>query len=195
MFIQLIQNFIAAIPNLYCVQTVSSEREAKDLQKHFSKKFATSPSDSDASTSKPRLNVLIQVNTSGEDVKHGLPALSDYSDATTSPLLALARYIVKQCDALHLQGLMTIGSLSESLSSSSADNVNRDFERLRESRDVLEGRLRDEGEWGVEGRLLLSMGMSSDFRAAIKAGSDVVRVGTGIFGARAKKGEVPPLTS
>jgi uncharacterized pyridoxal phosphate-containing UPF0001 family protein len=42
-------------------------------------------------------------------------------------------------------------------------------------------------KWGEEGRLLLSMGMSSDFEAALKAGSDIVRVGTGIFGARAKK--------
>jgi uncharacterized pyridoxal phosphate-containing UPF0001 family protein len=35
----------------------------------------------------------------------------------------------------------------------------------------------------------LSMGMSSDFEAALKAGSDIVRVGTGIFGERHKKGD------
>ena len=39
----------------------------------------------------------------------------------------------------------------------------------------------------VDVRLLLSMGMSSDFEVALKAGSDIVRVGTGIFGERPKK--------
>ena len=91
---------------------------------------------------------------------------------------------------------MTIGSLQESLSSGSAE-VNKDFETLRQTRDTLESILvaRSQGEgqegskWGEDGRLLMSMGMSSDFDAALKAGSDIVRVGTGIFGARHKKGE------
>jgi hypothetical protein len=38
-----------------------------------------------------------------------------------------------------------------------------------------------EGKLGREDRLVLSMGMSSDFEAVLKAGSDIVRVGTGIF--------------
>jgi PLP dependent protein len=33
----------------------------------------------------------------------------------------------------------------------------------------------------------LSMGMSHDFEMALRAGADVVRVGTGIFGARPPK--------
>lgn len=97
---------------------------------------------------------------------------------------------------------MTIGSLNESLSSK--DKENEDFERLRVTRDVLQEVLErefpdvgdgeggeGEGErWGEGGKLLLSMGMSSDFEAALRAGSDVVRVGTSIFGARPKKGAV-----
>jgi hypothetical protein len=99
---------------------------------------------------------------------------------------------------------MTIGSLDQSLSSSG----NKDFETLTKTRDSLQAflnenreimqkrvddRLQKEGReraitWGEEGRLLLSMGMSSDFEAALKAGSDIVRVGTGIFGERPKKG-------
>lgn len=83
---------------------------------------------------------------------------------------------------------MTIGSLTESLSG----EVNRDFETLKQTRDALEEVLRTElpnesERWGADGRLLLSMGMSSDFEAALKAGSDVVRVGTSIFGTRPKK--------
>ena len=41
-------------------------------------------------------------------------------------------------------------------------------------------------------RLLLSMGMSHDFEMALRAGADVVRVGTGIFGARPPKNGVAP---
>lgn len=85
---------------------------------------------------------------------------------------------------------MTIGSLDQSLH---AGEQNRDFECLKDTRDRLENYCREElagKAWGVDGRLLLSMGMSSDFEAALKAGSDIVRVGTGIFGGRKTKAEV-----
>ena len=80
---------------------------------------------------------------------------------------------------------MTIGSLSESLSG----DENRDFNLLKKTRDELQTTLMGQGvdRWGEDGKLVLSMGMSSDFEAALRAGSDIVRVGTGIFGERAKK--------
>ena len=87
---------------------------------------------------------------------------------------------------------MTIGALELSLSASETEK-NADFEKLKETRDILDKYLADNyGEdrnWGYEDtrRLLLSMGMSNDFEAALKSGSDIVRVGTGIFGQRAKK--------
>jgi uncharacterized pyridoxal phosphate-containing UPF0001 family protein len=86
---------------------------------------------------------------------------------------------------------MTIGALDQSLSASEGEK-NADFETLKGTGDVLQEYLTAElGEevkqkWGREGRLVLSMGMSSDFEAALKAGSDIVRVGTGIFGERRK---------
>lgn len=80
---------------------------------------------------------------------------------------------------------MTIGSVSESLSG----DENRDFYLLKETRDKLQAKLKEQGVggWGEEGKLTLSMGMSSDFEVALRAGSDIVRVGTGIFGERIKK--------
>ena len=91
---------------------------------------------------------------------------------------------------------MTIGALDSSLNAH--ERPNEDFERLRETRDALQSVLVEEfgkeeekggkGRWGEGGRLLLSMGMSSDFEAALAAGSDVVRVGTSVFGARPSKG-------
>jgi pyridoxal phosphate enzyme (YggS family) len=130
------------------------------------------------------LNVLLQVNTSGEESKSGLSPLSPKSDdLDASEIVQLSKHIIKACPRLRLQGLMTIGSLSESLQSETEEN--HDFRRLKETRDVLQGLLEhEEGIWGDNGRLLLSMGMSSDFESAIRAGSDIVRVGTGIFGQR-----------
>jgi len=84
---------------------------------------------------------------------------------------------------------MTIGSLTESLAS--GERQNEDFETLKRTQDILEQVLRQDptlgGKWGVDGKILLSMGMSSDFEAALEGGSDIVRVGTGIFGARPTK--------
>lgn len=143
------------------------------------------PADRDSSP----LNVLLQVNTSGEDSKSGLAPLSEDSPAD-SELIVTARHILEKCPRLRLQGLMTIGSITESLSQT---DENRDFEALKRTRDVLERHmgnvLPQADNWGQNGRILMSMGMSSDFEVALRAGSDIVRVGTGIFGERQKKGE------
>lgn len=85
---------------------------------------------------------------------------------------------------------MTIGALEQSMDH---EHENKDFERLSQTKEELESWLRssesDVGKdsWGSDGRLLLSMGMSSDYEEALEAGSDIVRVGTGIFGSRRMK--------
>lgn len=165
-------HFNLAIPNLHTVQTVSSIKGAAALDKHW-------PADRQS-----RLNILLQVNTSGEEAKSGLSPPT--SSSPNGELFDLAQHVIKSCPRLQLQGLMTIGSLSESLSS----DENRDFEALKSTRDLLQEALVSAqlDGWGQDGKLLLSMGMSSDFEAALRAGSDIVRVGTGIFGDRHMKG-------
>lgn len=74
-------------------------------------------------------------------------------------------------EAIEIAGLMTITRYYDK-----REEVLPDFERMNELRLDLQDDL------GV--KLLLSMGMSADFDLAIKAGSDLVRVGTAIFGAR-----------
>jgi pyridoxal phosphate enzyme (YggS family) len=157
---------LSAIPNLHTVQTVSSQKLATALNKNW-------PDDRES-----LLNVLIQVNTSGEDSKSGV-------SPQDAELVNLARFVVDSCPRLYLHGLMTIGSLSESLSG----DENRDFDLLKKTRDELQATLKEQGvnRWGKDGELILSMGMSSDFEAALRAGGDIVRVGTGIFGERIKK--------
>ena len=191
-----------AIPNLDTIHTLTSLKTAKALNKAL-------PQDR-----KTPLKVLLQVNTSNEASKSGLAPLvraahmPETTTATTtatpdvvaeSELAQLAKDIILECPRLRVQGLMTIGALEQSLGvSASEGEKNADFERLKETRDLLEAYLvtelgggdGEQGKWGQENRLLLSMGMSSDFEAAIKAGSDIVRVGTGIFGERRTKQDI-----
>lgn len=172
-----------AIPNLDTIQTLTSTKAARALDKAL-------PEDR-----KAPLKILIQINTSGEDSKSGLPPLLRSStNVAESEIAQLAKDIITECPKLRFQGLMTIGALEQSLHASEGER-NVDFDRLKETRDVLQAYLITEfgddskSKWGQDNRLVVSMGMSSDFEAALKAGSDMVRVGTGIFGARKKKSD------
>lgn len=165
-----------AIPNIFAIQTLDSAKKATALNKGL-------PDD----RTEP-LNVFIQVNTSGEDSKSGLPPLLPSEEPNAeAEVLALAYHVLHDCPRLHLRGLMTIGSLEQS--HSSEIEPNQDFKTLIQTANVLESSLRSKPEhasrWGgPSGKLELSMGMSADFEPAIKAGAGTVRVGTGIFGAR-----------
>lgn len=111
-----------------------------------------------------RLDVLVQVNTSGEASKFGLePAMvPDFVRALAA------------CDRLRPRGLMTIA-----LDSPDREAVRACFRRLRELRERLRRDIPDS-----ESLHELSMGMSGDFELAIAEGATIVRIGTAIFGAR-----------
>lgn len=111
-----------------------------------------------------RLDVLVEVNTSGEPTKFGVAP-----EGAPALVKGAARF-----DTLRLVGLMTIGP-----NTTDTEAVRRSFRALRELRD----RLRDEG-LVVPEFVHLSMGMSGDFEVAIEEGATLVRVGTAIFGPR-----------
>lgn len=110
-----------------------------------------------------RLDVLIQVNVSGEAQKGGA------DPEAVEPLLAAA------ADWPHLR---VVGLMAIPAAVSSPEAVRPAFARLRALRDTLAGRP------GGEALRELSMGMSADFEAAIAEGATLVRVGTAIFGER-----------
>ena len=110
------------------------------------------------------LDVLVQVNTSGEASKFGLPPGEVAAFVKQLPAFS----------ALRVRGLMTLALFSDD-----AAQVRPCFVRLRELRD----RLRQEAPDGI-GMDELSMGMSGDFELAIAEGATTVRVGTAIFGSR-----------
>ncbi|KAG4304841.1 hypothetical protein PORY_001894 [Pneumocystis oryctolagi] len=153
---------LVSIPNLWAVESVDSFKKALALNNALIK---LKKSVDNVDNNVKRLNVYVQVNTSFEKGKNGV-APCDSEE--------LCRYIVDNCKELHLRGLMTIGSLSESNS-----EYNKDFETLVKCRDKITESL------GIG--LELSMGMSRDFELAIKMGSTNVRVGTSIFGMRSSK--------
>ena len=115
-----------------------------------------------------QLDVLIQVNTSGEATKSGL---------APAGVTAFAREL-RPFDALRVRGLMTIAAPS-------ADRavVAPCFATLR----AAQAALRDQGTPGQDYEEL-SMGMSGDFELAVEHGATVVRIGTAIFGPRVAAG-------
>lgn len=192
---------LGAVPNLYLVESVDSEKLAMGLQK------AVAKPENAARRTKP-LNIFIQVNTSGEEGKSGLPAMTEpWSGEGEKPvLLAVAQKVMLSCPHLRFQGLMTIGSLTNSQASQGASHRNPDFDVLVASRKHLSEALRRDTAftqqlastkwWTPSGEvsgvyedlsdtsLELSMGMSSDLEAAIRIGSTNVRIGSDCFGSR-----------
>jgi pyridoxal phosphate enzyme (YggS family) len=116
-------------------------------------------------TGRPALNVLLQVNISGEASKHGVPPAG-------LPDLA---HQVGALPGLRLRGLMAIPEPTPDEARQRAA-----FARMRMLFERLGGELAGSGV-DLD---TLSMGMSEDLEAAIAEGSTMVRVGTAIFGAR-----------
>ncbi len=110
------------------------------------------------------LDVFIQVNTSFEESKFGLKP---------DEVISFIREI-KQYETLKIKGLMTIGLLDVE-----KEKMQPSLRLLREIRDEIY-------EAKIEGisELKLSMGMSQDLELAIAEGSNIVRIGTSIFGNR-----------
>ncbi|HLX74967.1 MAG TPA: YggS family pyridoxal phosphate-dependent enzyme, partial [Terriglobales bacterium] len=115
-----------------------------------------------------RLPVLIEINVGGEAAKSGT--------APDSPELEQLLAAAPSLEALQIRGLMTIPPFTEDPQQS-----RRYFRSLRELRDQIAARRLPGISLDV-----LSMGMSHDFEVAIEEGSTCVRVGTAIFGERAK---------
>jgi pyridoxal phosphate enzyme (YggS family) len=128
------------------VQTVASEKIARRLSEQ-------------RPASLPPLNVLIQVNVSGEPTKSGV---------APGEVKSLAKSM-KDLKGVRLRGLMAIPEPG-------ADRSR--YAEVRKIFDLLKS------EFALD---TLSMGMSDDIDVAIAEGSTMVRIGTAIFGTRKKE--------
>ena len=131
------------------VHSVDSLRLAEELQQFANKH------DRD-------IEVLVQVNVSGEESKEGIP-------------IPAAAALVEQIDTMinvHARGLMTMAPYSDN-----PEDARPHFARCRELFEEMRAEGLGEGRFD-----LLSMGMSGDYEVAIEEGSNIVRVGSAIFG-------------
>ena len=111
----------------------------------------------------PPLQVLIEVNIGGEDVKHGVPPQEETLRELAFQVASLPR--------LKLRGLMCVARLG-----SSEEELHQQFGRMNELLQFLQAQGLD-----VD---VLSMGMSDDLETAVACGATHVRVGSAIFGQR-----------
>jgi len=110
------------------------------------------------------VNMLIEINTSGEESKTGITF--EQSDA----LLKQS----KQLKNININGFMTMAPYFED-----PEDARPYFRKLKKYRDNISSKYPGANE--------LSMGMSGDFEVAVEEGSTLVRVGTAIFGPRIEK--------
>jgi hypothetical protein len=145
------------LPVASWIHSVDSEKLAREIHKEAAKLGKT-------------VNVLLQVNTSGEQSKSG---------CEPHEIFALAKAAL-QLPHLHVQGLMTIAALD-----ADPEAVRPMFRHLRLLRDELRAKFQGISYFGGAPQFThLSMGMTNDFPVAIEEGATMIRVGTAIFGAR-----------
>jgi pyridoxal phosphate enzyme (YggS family) len=135
------------VPHLALLQSLDRMSLAEALQKALA-------------GSGRRLPVLLQVNATDEDSKHG---------CRPAGAAGLVSHVQRGCPSLELCGVMAMGPL--------LGDPEPVFGRVA----ALRADLQQSTGLGLP---ILSMGMTDDMAAAIAAGSTMVRVGTGVFGPR-----------
>lgn len=140
------------IPKASLIHSVDSLHLAKALANYAQRKEVN-------------VNILLEVNTSGESSKFGIApqALEDTLGA------------IVELPGLTLRGLMTMAPFTDD-----EVKVRSSFALLRK----LQQKIVSSAE--QKNIIELSMGMSADFEWAIEEGSTMVRIGTAIFGARGR---------
>ncbi len=108
-------------------------------------------------------NTLIQINIGREDSKSGIleEDLYEFIEA------------IEKCNHVSVKGIMVIIPIGDE------ESNRKYFKRTKEIFDELK-----EKEYKNITMKILSMGMTHDFMTAIEEGSNLVRIGTGIFGER-----------
>ncbi len=111
------------------------------------------------------MDILIQVNSAMEESKFGI---------TTEETEGMIKYILENCPNIRIKGLMCMAPFDEN-----PENVRIFFSMVKEQYDKFAKIDHERLDFKY-----LSMGMSHDFEVAIAEGSNLIRVGTAIFGAR-----------
>ena len=119
-----------------------------------------------------RLDVLLEVNVSGEATKFGLVGYNWYRDGVVKEALWKTMVDILALPNLRVKGLMTMAPY---------DAVRGDIRRVFADLFALREELSSSFEVALPE---LSMGMTNDFPIAIEEGATMIRIGRAIFGER-----------
>ncbi|MBF0479413.1 MAG: YggS family pyridoxal phosphate-dependent enzyme [Candidatus Omnitrophica bacterium] len=141
-----------AVENFDLIQSVDSLKLAQEIEKH-------------ASRMNKVMDILLQINTSGEEQKFG---------ADTQDVFDLVK---GAADLPHVRilGLMTMGPLVET---ADRELARRCFRQLKEFSDMIRREFSDHPKIEMK---YLSMGMSGDYDMALEEGANMIRIGRAIF--------------
>lgn len=111
------------------------------------------------------VDILIQVNPAMEETKFGI---------TVDETEAMLKWILNNCEHIRIRGLMCIAPFEED-----PEDVAPYFREVKALYDEYSKIEHENLDFKY-----LSMGMSHDYKVAIREGSTVIRIGTAIFGER-----------
>ena len=116
------------------------------------------------------MDILVQVNSAEEESKFGI---------TTEETDQLIADITEQCPNIRIKGLMCIAPFEDD-----PEDVRGYFAEVKQIYDKYVNKRSERVDFEY-----LSMGMTHDFEVAIEEGSNLIRVGTAIFGYRDYRSE------
>jgi hypothetical protein len=111
-----------------------------------------------------KMDVLVEVNIAGEEAKHGVKPEEAEELA----------FKASQLEGICVKGLMTVAPFDEN-----PENNRKYFRKMHNL--FVDIKSKNYDNISME---YLSMGMTNDYMVAIEEGANIIRVGTGIFGAR-----------
>lgn len=155
-------------PYVSLIQSIDSERLLDEVERQ-AVRFGK---EREARFGKDSIDVLLQLHVAREETKSGfLPdELLELLDAVN---------IAERWPHVRLRGVMGMASFVDD-----AEQWRSEFRQIRACHQaLLDGPLNRQGI-GAEQFDILSFGMSDDYRVAIEEGSNMVRIGTSIFGHR-----------
>ena len=142
------------IDKVHLIHSVDSIHLAEVIEKEAAKKDII-------------VNILLEVNASGEESKYGIKA-----EELNEVIEEISKF-----SHIKIKGLMTVAPYTIN------PEENREFfSKLRE----LSIEIKEKNIYNVDMEIL-SMGMTNDYKVAIEEGATMVRIGTGIFGERVYK--------
>ena len=148
------------VPYATMIQSVDSERLMDEIEKQTAKIGRTS------------IDILLQIHVAQEETKSG------FTPDEIVDLIGKNR-VAERWPHLRLRGVMGMASFVDD-----AEQWRKEFRAIRAChKALLDGPLKAQGI-GQEQFNILSYGMSSDYEVAIEEGTNMVRIGTSIFGPR-----------